>query len=59
MSEKKSDKNNVVAVCGPQARIYGERDEKTGIRPLRTIKNFTNYGQAREFAINYENPDAK
>lgn len=56
--EKKSVKN-VVAVCGNEARIYGERDEKTGVRPFVKLRKFTNHGQARAYAIDYENPELK
>jgi hypothetical protein len=48
------DLKSVVAVCGNEARIYGERDEKTNVRPLKKIVRFDNYGQALFFAQDYE-----
>jgi hypothetical protein len=53
------DKNPVVAVCGNEAMVYGDQHEKTGIRPLRRVEVFTNYGQALEFAREYETPKEK
>lgn len=44
----------VVAVVDNQARVYGERDEKTGVRPLKRVVNFSNYGQALAFATDRE-----
>jgi hypothetical protein len=44
----------VVAVCDNEARVYGERNEKTGIRPLKRVHLFTTRGQALSFAIDRE-----
>lgn len=53
------DKHPVVAVCGNEALVYGDQHEKTGIRPLRRVEVFTNYGQALQFARDFEDPAEK
>jgi len=44
----------VAAVCGNQVRIYGEKDKKTGIRPLKNTMNFPHYGVARLYADEFD-----
>lgn len=44
----------VVAVCGSEALVFGERNEKTGIRPLKFVEVFDTRGQALSFANDRE-----
>ena len=45
----------VVAVCGSEARIYGIAGSNPNIRrPLINIRQFSNRGQALDFASDFE-----
>lgn len=43
----------VVGVCGNEATVYGLPDD-WGFRPFVSRQWFSNYGQARQFAVDYE-----
>lgn len=47
------EKEPVAAVCGNECRIYGPVNE-SGKRPLQRIKTFSNYGQARMYAQDFD-----
>lgn len=53
------DKNPIVAVCENEALVYGDANEKTGVRPLRRIERFFHRGHALQYAVDFEAPKEK
>jgi len=45
---------SVAAVCDNEVLIFGELNEKTGVRPLMRIERFYNYGQALSYARDHD-----